>query len=222
MKSILTLLFIAILIVSCKNDTPKTNADSTMKEVSEEMAEMKSYVIQYKQVMSAAELKSTSLMTQYIDLKNNKFAMETETSSDMMGVKSEEKSLTINDKDFTYIINLKDKTGMKLPTDEMEDDPTKMIKSDNDVTFREMIEKEGGKILPNEQFLGKDCIVVEFVQDSQTMKMWYYKGIPLKITSQFYTMEATKLEENASIPTSKFEIPEGIKFTEMPSVPSMH
>jgi len=222
MKKLIFSALIMLLIIACKNDQAKTNADSSMKEVAAEMAGMKSYIIQYKQEMNAAGMKSSSLMTQYIDVKNDKFAMETETSGEMMGVKTDEKSLTVNDKDWTYIINLKDKTGMKMKNDEMEDDPMDMIKSEDEVTFREMIEKEGGKIVGNETFLGKNCIVAEMNQEGQTVKMWYYKGIPLKITSQFYTMEATKFEENVSIPASKFVVPDGIKFSEIPQIPEMN
>ena len=64
--------------------------------------------------MNVQGMKTSSVMTQYIDIENDKFAMETETSSDIMGTKTNEKSLTINDKEYTYIINPTQKTGMKL------------------------------------------------------------------------------------------------------------
>jgi hypothetical protein len=34
-------------------------------------------------------------------------------------------------------------------------------------------------------------------------------------------MEATKFEENITIPDSRFEIPAGIKITEMPEMPEI-
>jgi len=222
MKKIIYLFIFTIVFASCKNDNAKTNADSSIKEVAAEMAGMKTYMIQYKMEMDATGIKSTSLVTQYIDMKNDKSAIETETSGEMMGVKTDEKSLTIIDENWTYIINLKDKTGMKMKNDEVEDDPMELIKSDDDVTFRQMIEKDGGKIVGNETFLGKKCIVVELSQEGQTMKMWYYKGIPLKMENQLYKMEATKFEENVSIPASKFVVPDGIKLSEMPSMPEMN
>jgi outer membrane lipoprotein-sorting protein len=222
MKKIIYLFIFTIVFASCKNDNAKTNADSSIKEVAAEMAGMKTYMIQYKMEMDATGIKSTSLVTQYIDMKNDKSAIETETSGEMMGVKTDEKSLTIIDENWTYVINLKDKTGMKMKNDEVEDDPMEMIKSDDDVTFRQMIEKDGGKIVGNETFLGKKCIVVELSQEGQTMKMWYYKGIPLKMENQLYKMEATKFEENVSIPASKFVVPDGIKLSEMPSMPEMN
>jgi len=219
MRKVLLAILVSVLFISCTNDKQKTNADSTVKEVASEMAEMKSYVIQYKNEMNASGMKNSSIMTQYIDIKSGKSSIETESKSEMNGVKTNEKSLSIYDKEWAYIINLKDKTGIKMKEDQSENDPMDMIKSDDNVTFRQMIEKEGGKIVGNEQFLGKDCIVIEIKQEGQTSKMWYYKGIPLKIESQLYTMEATKFEENVSIPSSKFTIPDGIKFSEMPTMP---
>jgi outer membrane lipoprotein-sorting protein len=222
MKKIIYLFIFTIVFASCKNDNAKTNADSSIKEVAAEMAGMKTYMIQYKMEMDATGIKSTSLVTQYIDMKNDKSAIETETSGEMMGVKTDEKSLTIIDENWTYIINLKDKTGMKMKNDEVEDDPMELKKYEDDVTFRQMIEKDGGKIVGNETFLGKECIVIELSQEGQTMKMWYYKGIPLKMENQLYKMEATKFEENVSIPASKFVVPDGIKLSEMPSMPEMN
>ena len=172
--------------------------------------------------MNVQGMKTSSVMTQYIDIENDKFAMETETSSDIMGTKTNEKSLMINDKEYSYIINPTQKTGMKMKSDEAEENPMDLIKSQEDQTFKQMIEKEGGKIVGNETFLGKNCIVVEMNKDGQSMKMWYYKGIPLKMTNPVFTLEATKFEENASIPSSKFEVPKDIKFSELPAMPKMN
>jgi ribosome biogenesis SPOUT family RNA methylase Rps3 len=209
----------SFLIISCTNNTPKTSADSTVKEVSSEMADMKSYVIQYKNEVKASGAKSSAIITQYIDMKNDKMSIETESYTELNNSKISEKSLAIYDKEWTYIINLKDKTGVKMKEDQAEDDPMDMIKSDDNITFRQMIEKEGGKIIGNEQFLGKDCIVVEMKQEGQISKMFYYKGIPLKIESPAYTMEAIKFEENITIPVSKFTIPTGITLSEVPVMP---
>jgi hypothetical protein len=39
------------------------------------------------------------------------------------------------------------------------------------------------------------------------------------MSNKSYTMEATKFEENVSIPASKFEVPAGITMSEMPAMP---
>jgi outer membrane lipoprotein-sorting protein len=212
------------LFASCNNNSTKSNADDKMKDIATDMASMKSYVIEYKTVMSVPQMKSTSVMTQWIDSKNERFAMESTGETEMMGIKQSSKSLMIEDGEWSYMIDLMAKTGFKSKGGEAEDDPTDLIKSDDDVTFRQMIEKEGGKILANETFLGKDCIVVEVIEKDDDgkagpTKMWYYKGIPLKMSNKVYTMEATKFEENVSIPNSRFEVPAGITMSEMPGMP---
>ena len=221
----LTLATLAIaLFASCNNSTTTSNADDKMKDIAGDMASMKSYIIEYKTVMSVPQMKSITTMTQWIDVDNDKFVMESATETEMMGTKQSSKSLMIEDGEWSYMIDLEAKTGYKSKSGESEDDPKDLIKSDDEVTFRQMIEKEGGKILANETFLGKDCIVVEISEKSEdgkalATKMWYYKGIPLKMSNKSYTMEATKFEENVSIPASKFEVPSGITMSEMPAMP---
>ncbi len=136
MKNLFLILISALAIVACKKSDSKLTADSTVKEVAKEIANMNSYIIEYKQEMNVQGMKSSSVMTQYIDIENNKFAMETETSSDIMGTKTNEKSLTINDKEYTYIINPNQKTGMKMKSDEAEENPMDLIKSVHQFFFK--------------------------------------------------------------------------------------
>jgi hypothetical protein len=94
----------------------------------------------------------------------------------------------------------------------------------NDLNFKDMsadmmkkmsIKKEG-----NERFLGKDC--EKYVMDYKEMKMkgtyLVWNAIPLKTDVDMggikMVMEATKIQENASVPADKFEVPEGIKIVE--------
>lgn len=221
--AIATFGFSFAVLSSCGGGT-KTNADSKIEDVAKEMAGIKTFIIEYKTTVDAQDMKSTSIMTQWIDNEHDRQAVYTETQSEMMGMKNMDKSMMIMKDGWSYIINLTNKTGFKSKDGELGEDPTDMIKSDNDVTFRQMIEKEGGKILSNETFLGKDCMVVEINEqgDENQMlktKMWYYKGIPLKMVNEVYTMEATKFEENISIPDNKFEVPAGITMSEMPQMP---
>ena len=216
-------ILIAAIAISCNNGNSTSNADDKMKDIAQEAASMKAYVIDYKMTMSAAEAKSTSTVTQWIDMGADRFAMESQTETTMMGTTQKTRMMIIDDGTWNYMIDLMNNSGYKSKSGESEDDPTEMIKSDDEVTFRQMIEKEGGKIIGNETFLDKNCIVVELMEKDdegkqQATKMWYYKGIPLKISNSVYTMEATRFEENASIPSSRFEVPAGIKLTEMPSM----
>lgn len=217
-------ILIAFIAISCNNSSSTSNADDKVKDMAADVAAMKSYVVEYKMVMSAEQVKSTTAMTQWIDMSNDRFAMESVTETEMMGTKQSSKSLIIDDGEWSYMIDPATKSGFKSKSGEGEDDPTDMIKSDDEVTFRQMIEKDGGKVLANENFLGKDCIVVEMMEkddDGKAVptKMWYYKGIPLKMANSVYTMEALKFEENVSIPASRFEVPAGITMSEMPAIP---
>jgi len=220
LKATYVLAATTLLLTSCGGGTT-INADSKASDIAAEMASMKSFAIVYKTTVNAPEMKSTSTMKQWIDVANNRHAVETESVSEMMGMKNTDKSLMISKDGWSYMINLMDKTGFKSKDMADGEDPTELIKPENNETFRQMIEKEGGKIIGNETYLGKDCIVVEMTEkggegETMTTKMWYYKGIPLKLANDFYSMEAVTFEENISIPDEKFEIPAGISMSEMP------
>ncbi|MEA5109868.1 MAG: hypothetical protein VB072_05515 [Lentimicrobium sp.] len=214
----------ALFLTSCGGGGSNINPDSKMSEVAGEMAGMKTYMIEYKSTLSSNEINSVTKTVQWVDTENDRYAFFSESESNYMGEKQTDNSLMIMKDGYSYIINLKDKTGFKTKDGELEEDPTADIMPEDDVTFRQMIEAEGGKILGNEKFLGRDCIVVELNQADDSgepllTKMWYYKGIMLKMQNSFTTMEAVKFEENARIPAEKFEVPAGIQLMEMPGMP---
>jgi outer membrane lipoprotein-sorting protein len=215
---IIMLALLGAIILSCgtKSTQNASNPDANVKDVAEALASAKTYYIEYVTKMEAEGTKSTTLMKQWVDVENGLIAMESETENEMMGQKTKMNSLMINNEKGGYVINLDEKTGFKMNNDLEDENPTDNIKPEDAETFRQMIESEGGKVLGNEDFLGKNCIVTELTEDENTVKMWYYKGIPLKMESKSYTMEATKFEESVSIPASRFEIPAGIKITEIP------
>lgn len=213
---------LALLLTSCGGGGTNTNADSKMEDVAKEIAGLKTFIIEYKTTVNTPQMISTSIMTQWIDNENDRHAIHTESENEYMGRKEKQHSLMIMKDGWSYMIDLTNKSGFKSKDMESDEDPTEMFKSDDDVTFRQMIESEGGKILGNEKFLGRDCIVVEISEEDESgetglTKMWYYKGIPLKMTNAYYTMEALKFEENASIPADKFEVPADINISEMPA-----
>jgi outer membrane lipoprotein-sorting protein len=218
---LLLYLSIAFLVVSCNKPNSSTNADSTAKEMATEISGMKTAMLEYKTSMKAEGITSISSMKQWMDLKKDKLRVETETTTEMNGSNTTMQSIMINTDGFSYIINPQTNTAIKMNSSENDDNPAEMIKSEDEKTFRQMIEAEGGKVIANEEFLGRNCIVIEMVDEGRTTKAWYYKGIVLKMTNDYYSMEATKFEENISIPANKFEIPSNITITEMPTMPEM-
>lgn len=201
---------------SCSQSNSKTTADSSAKEIAQEMADMKSTVVSYKTTMQSEGIKSVTISKQWIDIKNSRFASEISTETDMMGNKTKQNTIIVSADGWECVLNPSAKTGIKTKTGSEDDgSPFAQLKSDDDQTFRQMIEKENGKMLGNETFLGKNCIVIEITDEGQSTKMWYYKGIPLKIANNNYNMEATSFNENVSIPGSRFKVPADYTISEV-------
>ena len=215
---IFMLAFLGTILLSCgtKSSQNASNPDANVKDVAEVLASTKTYYIEYVTKMESEDVKSNTLMKQWVDVENNLIAIESESENEMMGQKTKTNTLMLTNKNGGYVIDMNEKTGIKMNTADDEENPADNIKPEDFETFRQIIESEGGKVLGNENFLGKDCIVTELTEDGNTMKMWYYKGIPLKMESKDYTMIATRFEESITIPASRFELPASIKISEIP------
>jgi hypothetical protein len=221
------LLFISIvslvLVNSCKNDSASSNPDATITEMAKAIAKSKTFIIKYKTEVNYRDVVNVSNSTQWIDVENDRVAIESVSETNMMGEKMKSRDLTIIKNKETWLINLVDKTGFKAGESKLlTGNQTEIIKAEDDATFRQKVEASGGKILQNETFLGKNCIVVELPDSSgkteMKSKMWYYQGIPLKMTNAYYNMEAVEIQENVDIPAEKFEVPAGITMREMPGM----
>jgi len=215
-KTIFLAIIAGIAMTACGGGSKPstTDADSTIKQMEAELAGLKSYIL--KAVIHAGEegYKLTNTMTIWQDLENEKSASELESVIESFGHKQTTKMLYIEDSEWTYAINLQTNTGSKTRSTKGEFDMFDKELIDDDMTFRQMIEEEGGRIVGNEVILGKNCIVVETIDDDDyeatVTKIWYYKGLPLKMVSDQMTMEVTHFEENARIPADKFKVPSGV------------
>ena len=143
------------------------------------------------------------------------------TKTDVFGQKSTERTeeLSIVDGDTVYTIDLVNKTGTKMDMAAMKALGAAMagkMMADGNLpkNLREFVEKNGGKWLPAETFLGRKCDVYELMG----VRSWAYKGQILRMEASIagvVTKEVAKtFEENSSIPASRFEVPTGIKFEE--------
>lgn len=142
---------------------------------------------------------------------------KTTTKTTIMGFSAESKSLNIRDKEWSYSINLDEKTGTKTKNEDVEKFAKDMVKSNNlEDKADEIIKALGGKKLGDEMFMGRMCEVWEFTRISS--KGWYYKMVPLKLEVSLMgtiTYTATKFEEGVSVPAEKYSIPKGIKIEEV-------
>jgi hypothetical protein len=77
------------------------------------------------------------------------------------------------------------------------------------------------KKIGDESICGKTCSAFSMVTPSGNIKMYGWSGITLKTIVENPEMKmktstvATKFEENAVIPADKFEVPAGVKMTDM-------
>lgn len=211
------------ILTACNNDTNKTESSTISKEVPENVLTSKSFIIKYKTEVKYKDASNVATSTQWIDVENNRVAVETESENNLMGEKHKSKDLTIIKGKEAWIIDLNSKTGFYGGESKLFNaSQAELVQAKDDPTFRKKVEESGGKILGSESFLGKKCIVVEMSDSSgkseMKSKIWYYQGIPLKMSNAYYLMEATDIQENVKIPDSKFEIPEGIKMKDMPGM----
>lgn len=75
------------------------------------------------------------------------------------------------------------------------------------VMGQDMLEKMGGKKIGSGKVLGYNCEI----WDAMGSKMWFYKGVPLKVESSMMGIKtseiATKASFNKNIPKSKLTLP---------------
>ncbi len=215
-KLIVMLAAVMTLFISCDKkieDNYRSDPESTVHELREALGRSKTYMIQYEVVNRVENAVGTTLSTQWVDVKNDKMVMESSTETVQNGYSEKHEALTISDKGMFYMINLSDRTGMKSPTDYSYNDMMNEDSEESRMTFRAMIEQDGGRVLGNEEYLGLDCLVTELVQpDGEVVRMWFYKGIPLRTESTNYRLRTLKYEEGIKFPKNKLKIPEGIDF----------
>lgn len=211
---------IAFLLISCGGNKSKAGSSNN------ETADYSSIVVTYANTVDMMGVKTTTNETIWNDLENKRKATYTTTETIFMGQNTKEETLQIEDGDWSYNINLKDKTGTKGNIKEMKEMATAMagaLALSGDLkdlkSLKDFVEKSGGKMLPNETILGKECTVYELMGTKQ----WLYKGMVLKATmGEKLFMNAVKVEEDVNIPDDKFKIPEGITITEAPAMPEMN
>ncbi len=135
-------------------------------------------------------------------------------------VTNDSRKLTIRDETYTYSIDLSDLSGTKIKNSELDEMTSAltqgMSQKDMEKMGKEMLEQMGGKILGKEKVLGRECEIVEVMG----VKSWLYKQtLSLKSETSMMGMEnseiATVFEENISVPTSRFTVPEGATLEEL-------
>ena len=214
-KTILLFVAVASLIFNACNNDSKSNApkgsDSTKTTEAAKPApkgkySLKSGIIEMKSQVMGMEQKQVLFFDEY-------GAKEcVEATATMFGQKTH--NININKEGYAYSIDMVKKTGTKIKI------PTDAAINFNDL--KEGIAKDMNiKKVGAETVLGKTCDKYTIDNKKQQMKGYYlvWNGIALKteltVMGMKTVVEVTKIDENASVPADKFEIPKGIKMQNM-------
>ncbi|MFT3830583.1 MAG: hypothetical protein QM691_12850 [Opitutaceae bacterium] len=191
-------------------------------EKNEFLLGLNSAVVEYQVTTTGRGVNSTGTDSLWMADQGRKSARLQKRTKTNGKVESEGLGLLVDG--WIYNIDLLKKTGMKMSLQQAQDMAKRFGKGaqgEGQAYVKDFVEKNGGKILPPEEFLGRTCDVFEL----WGMKTWAYKGVPLKTEGTMMgvktSMVATKFEENPSIPASRFEIPAGVKIEDMPDLSAM-
>ncbi|MGC8864903.1 MAG: hypothetical protein ACP5O2_04175 [Bacteroidales bacterium] len=183
---------------------------STAPKDSNELQSFSTLRIDYETHANYGGIETVSKETHWVDLKNKRTATQIQSETKGMGINQKEEQLNIEDGDWVYSIDLVNQTGTRMNMAQFKEMAKAMgqfIQPDFD-NLEEFVKQNGGKMLPNDTFLGKDCTVFEVFGTKQ----WLYKGQVLKVEMNGQVMrQAVRIEENITIPEDVFKIPEGIK-----------
>jgi outer membrane lipoprotein-sorting protein len=214
----IVILGLASFMTACSGGSKNadgTGSDSTKTEKNDKADVKGKYQIKSGIITFASETMGMSQnVTIYFDDYGNKEC--TETTGEMMGIKSHNLSLTKDG--FMYSIDLTNKTGTKMKTNIN-------AQKNKDIDFsslsEEMMKQMHIKKLGTETFLGKTCDKYSIDDPAMKMKGTYvvWNGISLKseidMSGIGIKLIAKKIEENATIPADRFEVPKDIKITEI-------
>jgi hypothetical protein len=210
-------------LISCSGNGKKSDSTSDSTKTKDSTAKSDNIKGKFKMKSGIITMMSETMgmkqtITMYFDDYGSKHCTETKGEIDMGALgKTEMHNLNFAKDGYTYSIDLTKKTGTKMKsitTGKQKD--IDFSKLTDDMMKQMKITKQG-----TEEVLGKTCDKYFLNDPDLKMKSSYcvWNGIPLKSEIDMggikATVTATKIEENASIPAEKFEIPKDIKITEV-------
>jgi hypothetical protein len=225
-RTVGVLLLSTLTIVS--GCSKKTDSENTGSSTASSISSMpKRYELQsgivYYEPMVIMGIKSVS--TLYFDDYGRRESRETVTDSNIMGMKSHEKKVDITDGDYMIsyelekIVNGKDETSKVATKTDIKKfremamkmgkglDPEQMKK---DFDYRE----EGTEVVAGVTGIKYSVSINKEKKDQRAYGV-LYKKIALKTEMGGIMIKAAKIEENATVPSSKFEVPAGYTIKEI-------
>lgn len=184
--------------------------------------ELKSGVVYYAPMVIMG---IKTVQTLYFDDYGRREARESVTDSNIMGMTSHERKMDITDNDavISYeiekIVNGKDETSKEATKTSMKDVREMAMQMGNAFDVEEMRKNFDYREEGTEMVAGvtgkKYSISLNKEKTDARVYGVLYKNIALKSQMAGITMQAEKIEENAAVPSSKFEVPAGYTIREV-------
>ncbi len=136
---------------------------------------------------------------------------------EMYGIKQESKSINYLQGYWQYNIDQISNSATKTKNTILESIVENSEDGDLVVIGQEMFISMGGKLIGEEDVIGKPCEIWEL--KSMGTKVWVWENVPLKTETNMMGISilriATSVEKNADVQASKLEIPSDIEFQEI-------
>jgi hypothetical protein len=213
------LLIFFVLLISCSKETkqPEETKSTTTPQTTVEQNkryQIESGIITYDMTNNMIGGKMTQIL--YFDDWGLKEARETITEMSMMGQTIKTHKIDLAKEGYYYNLDLDKKTGTKFKR-------TLPAGSEYDVSkfSQEMMKDYNIKMLGKEDVAGKTCEKSSMDYSKMNMKgtVWNWQGITLKSDIDMGKINvktiATKVDENASVPPSIFEVPADVQIQDM-------
>ena len=154
-------------------------------------------------------------ITAFLALKGKKMRMDLEAEG--------QKMVWIADSDTKSAVmyNPADKTGMKFPFDQFEQQTSGIQAPDDIIT-----EHPEGKIVGEETIDGKPCVVYEYKDANASGKAWIWKDKAFPLKGQVTTQGGTSTIEYKNVTLGGvddklFEVPSDVKLLDLSTLPGM-
>jgi hypothetical protein len=221
----IVLLSALALFTGCsKSDNPLTDAVSSISSESlPKRYEIKSGIVHFEP-MNVMGI-STTTETLYFDDYGQKEAKETITESNVMGMKTYEHRMDITDGHFSIsyelkkTVNGKDETSKEATKTDMREIREMALIMSKAIDVNELKKNFDYREEGTEEIAGvtgkKYSVALNQNKPDARVYGVMYKNIVLKSEMGGISMRASKIEENAAVPASTFEVPAGYTIKEL-------
>ena len=217
---ILLLLIIAVSSACANASDEKISGDNQQEdsEIKYKRYGIESAIVEY--TISGSRTGTEKLIFKDWGSKEAKYENAAMT---MAGFSIAENKLTIINGESTYNIDLEARTGTKIKTPFIEEMAEGAQTNDLTGIGERIMKSMGGKIIGQEEILGKECDIWEI--EMAGAKSWVWNWVTLKTEVNFLgtaiIITAVSIDADVSIDNEEFEIPGDITIGEKPELNSI-